>query len=215
MKIPRSYARRFAVSLASVDERARAKLEKALEFFDPLSDGAFDAAVAIMRLHCGASASVASRLAAEFYDGLRASFGIKDGFAAEVAQTWVPAATEGATRAFVAEYVQDGDAEKFVEKCIGRLSAETRKSANKCIERNAKRDPKRPKWARVPTGADTCEFCIMLASRGFVYGDEELASHAHANCDCVCVPSWDKKNPALEGYDPDAYYEQYKQSKFY
>lgn len=30
-------------------------------------------------------------------------------------------------------------------------------------------------WARVPTGADTCSFCRMLASRGAVYSSKESA----------------------------------------
>lgn len=46
----------------------------------------------------------------------------------------------------------------------------------------------------------------MLASRGFAYHSEETASHAHANCDCRLVPSWDKKGTSVEGYDPEYYY---------
>lgn len=69
------------------------------------------------------------------------------------------------------------------------------------------------KFARVPTGNETCGFCIMLASRGFVYSSEDAASglnHYHSGCDCRVVPSWDKSS--VDGYDPDAYYEQYKEA---
>ena len=48
-------------------------------------------------------------------------------------------------------------------------------------------------YARVPVG-DTCAFCIMLASRGFVYTSEKTATQTkwgskyHPNCNCVAVP---------------------------
>ena len=48
-------------------------------------------------------------------------------------------------------------------------------------------------YARVPVG-DTCAFCIMLASRGFVYASEKSALRSktggkyHRNCNCIAVP---------------------------
>ena len=48
-------------------------------------------------------------------------------------------------------------------------------------------------YARVPVG-DTCAFCIMLASRGFVYTSEKSATRTklgekyHENCNCIAVP---------------------------
>lgn len=61
-------------------------------------------------------------------------------------------------------------------------------------------------FARVPVGATTCDFCIMLASRGFDYLSEESAGEFdqyHPNCDCRIVPNYE--GGTLEGYDP-AYY---------
>ncbi|OXN01649.1 VG15 protein [Bifidobacterium vansinderenii] len=74
------------------------------------------------------------------------------------------------------------------------------------------RDPTQPRWARVPNGP-TCEFCVMLASRGWVYWTEDSArlggSFHNGNCDCSVVPSWGAQK--LKGYDPDRLYEQYQQ----
>ena len=49
-------------------------------------------------------------------------------------------------------------------------------------------------WARVLTGAESCGFCAMLASRGPVYKSEQTASRIggsqkafHDNCDCETV----------------------------
>lgn len=81
------------------------------------------------------------------------------------------------------------------------------------------------RWARVPQGQETCDFCLMLASRGFVYVSEESAQgwdgHVHRGCDCIVVPgvghfedgstnsmgsSW-VQDTELEGYDRDAMYD--------
>lgn len=44
------------------------------------------------------------------------------------------------------------------------------------------------RYARIPQGAETCDFCLMLASRGFVYLTYETAdAHVHRNCDCIVV----------------------------
>ena len=217
MQIPRSYIENYSKALNAVSDKARARLVDALSKIDYSADVAEvrNAVIAIMQPACGASSTLAARLAAEFYDGLRARFGIDDGFTAEVDSQRVPEATEGAVRAFVQDLVDDNPIEQFVGKCADRIDYETRKAANECMAYNAKNDPKKPRWARVPTGAETCQFCIMLASRGFVYHSEETASHAHAHCDCRVVVSWDKKNPAVQGYDPEKYYDMWKHPEKY
>lgn len=184
MQIPRSYVENYSRALNVVSERARAQLVDALLRIDYTADVASirNAVIAIMQPACGASAAMAARLAAEFYDGLRLRFGIDDGFAAEAESMREPEATDGAVRAFAQDLVDGKPVEQFVGKCADRIDYETRRAANECIAYNAKNDPKKPRWARIPTGAETCQFCIMLASRGFVYHSEETASHAHANC---------------------------------
>ena len=80
--------------------------------------------------------------------------------------------------------------------------------------------------ARRPSGAKTCDFCLMLASRGPVYGTAEdaggYANRYHDDCDCIPVPvkgrwvpdgsqrgaHWEGQDP---GYDHDKLYaEEYK-----
>ena len=59
------------------------------------------------------------------------------------------------------------------------------------------------RYARVPVG-DTCAFCIMLASRGFVYTSKKAATLTsagekyHDNCNCVAVPF--HKADTIPGY---------------
>lgn len=71
------------------------------------------------------------------------------------------------------------------------------------------------RYARIPQGMETCDFCLMLASRGFVYLSAESAegwNHTHRGCDCIVVAglvhkgedgSW-VQDTELEGYDLDS-----------
>ena len=59
------------------------------------------------------------------------------------------------------------------------------------------------RFARVPTGRETCGWCYMLASRGFGYTSAQAASAgSHEGCDCLVVPGADGKT-VVEGYDPE------------
>lgn len=63
------------------------------------------------------------------------------------------------------------------------------------------------RYARVPGGGETCDFCMMLAGRGFDYHSEKSAlgrgGHGvHQNCDCVVFPGR-KGRTAIDGYDPE------------
>lgn len=69
-------------------------------------------------------------------------------------------------------------------------------------------------WARVPTGADTCNWCRMLASRGAVYHTKQLAKFGtkgkkyHGDCDCTPILVRGPEDYP-KGYDPDALYDEY------
>lgn len=90
---------------------------------------------------------------------------------------------------------------------------------NKAVNGHARRTMTRNtanhggRYARVPTGATTCAFCLMLASRGFVYRSAESAGEFdsyHSNCDCQVIASFDEDNSAIDGYDPDEYLAMYR-----
>lgn len=69
-------------------------------------------------------------------------------------------------------------------------------------------------WARVPTGADTCAWCRMLASRGAVYRSEGTADgdryHGHCDCQPVLVRG-SEDYPG--GYNPGALFDQYEAAR--
>ena len=67
------------------------------------------------------------------------------------------------------------------------------------------------RFARVPQGGDTCTFCAMLASRGFVYWTRKTAgefNHYHHNCRCLVIP--DDGSGEVEGYDPDEWLQRWR-----
>ena len=96
--------------------------------------------------------------------------------------------------------------EEIISSAVGRLVKKT--GANTTLK-NAIRDGAQYAW--IPHG-DTCSFCIMLASNGWMSGGEGLkngqAAHIHANCDCTYGVRFDGKS-GVAGYDPDKYKEMY------
>lgn len=85
-----------------------------------------------------------------------------------------------------------------------QLSKDVINSTARLTQRfTSEKDPSKPRYARVPQGA-TCAFCIMLASRGFVYWSEESAGKFHGyhrDDNCQIVSSWGGMR--VNGYDPD------------
>lgn len=203
-EIPRSVIDAFTDQLNMISERHRTGLAEALAKIDMDADVATvrDQVARAMQVWCGGASDMSAMVAAEFYDGLR-ELCVGEPMGALVDGGRVPEATEGAVRAFVQDLVEGKAKEVFVDKCLDRLDYEVKRAAAECVVRNAERDPKRVRYARVPSGGETCPFCAMLASRGFVYHSEELASHAHAGCRCRVVPGWDGADSRVEGYDPN------------
>lgn len=98
-------------------------------------------------------------------------------------------------------------------------SAEAQKKFRGAMQRHAKQpgrdllfdnsDRRGVTFARVPVG-DTCSWCLMLASRGFVYTSAKNAGEMrqfHDWDDCLIVPS-DAKDLPPE-YDPEKLYDLY------
>ena len=224
-EIPRVYVDNFTAALNKLSQKTREKLAEALASIDMSQDVATvrEQVIDVMQAYCGGATDMAATLAAEFYDGLR-ELAIGERMGALAASGRVPDATEGAVRAF-AQALVDGDQQAFADRCLERLDYEVKRAAAECIEYNAQRDPARPRYARVPSGSETCDFCTMLASRGPVYRTERSAGaidHWHANCDCRVVPVFRsvavhtgnggvvrRGGTRIEGYDPDALYDRY------
>lgn len=209
-EIPRVYVDRFTDALNRLSQDMRKRLADELAAIDMSQDVATvrNQVIEVMQTYCGGASDVSATLAAEFYDGLREiEIGERLGAIADSGRK--VAATDGAVRAFAQKLV-DGKPDEFRELCLERLDYEIKIAAERAVLINGARDSKRPRFARVPTGTETCDFCLMLASRGFVYRSKDSASHSHANCDCRIVPSW--KANKVEGYDPKAIYKRWQEA---
>lgn len=114
-----------------------------------------------------------------------------------------------------AQKLVNGDLNGFLQNVGQKAFDLTRNTANQTMIKNAKRDYKKGvRWARVPSGLETCGFCVMLASRGFVYYTKESAGYNvlglnrfHSFCDCRVFPG--TEDTKIEGYDPEHLYDVY------
>lgn len=127
---------------------------------------------------------------------------------------------------YYANSLRDGTEEgleRFVRNCTDRTRLLTRRCSNEAViescaaSAKSARRRKGPgkgrgvRFARVPRGGDTCTFCAMLASRGFVYWSRKTAgefNHYHLHCRCTIVP--DDGSGEVEGYDPTEWYARWK-----
>lgn len=122
------------------------------------------------------------------------------------------------TARYQVEKLKSGDNEGFVDQIADASRYFAERGANDTMANlgkvDAKRFGKKVRFARVPTGATTCSYCCMLASRGFVYKSELSALNAnHRHCDCRIVEGFEGMN--VEGYDPDEYYDRWKHPEKY
>lgn len=111
---------------------------------------------------------------------------------------------------YLADLLNEGDLDGFKSSVADVTKFYVKRSAQESMIRNCIDASVR--YARVPSGFETCSFCFMLASRGFVYGDEEKAGVTHKfhpNCDCIVVPGAYGRTK-IDGYDPQGMYDRWK-----
>lgn len=109
---------------------------------------------------------------------------------------------------YQARKLVEGDIDGFLDSCGEYIENNVKQSLNDTILSNVARDKEHGvRFARVTTGAETCAFCYMLASRGAAYWTRKTAgeqNHYHRRCDCKIVPGFEDNQDAavVEGYDP-------------
>ena len=87
------------------------------------------------------------------------------------------------------------------------------------VQRRAKPAADEIGYARVPSSLNPCAFCVMLASRGFVYRSEYTATKTksggryHEHCSCKAVPFFDAGSIVGYGKKLDAYYGMYSDAR--
>lgn len=100
----------------------------------------------------------------------------------------------------------------FVTKAVADTARQTQTYNTRRVYKKRMRGWEKARFARIPQGDKTCAFCMMLASRGFVYLSRETAGEFdkyHTDCDCLVVSAF-SSDAAVEGYDPSELYQMYQ-----
>lgn len=205
----------YAERVQALCESARAYVRHGLLEFGRRFPGATvrdwrDAGAVLLRQAAEAYGDMAVAAACDEYDRVAQAQGVDcQGAARDVGD--LPQEAYDRPAAYLADKVAHGDVPGFVKAMAAKASDYVSQSANRAVVRNASRDRRRGmRYARVPTGRETCGFCLMLASRGFVYHGARAAGlfdRYHDNCDCRVVPG--RAGSSVPGYDPDWYREVY------
>ena len=160
---------------------------------------------------------VAAEFAAQWYDRRAEQVGAMLEQAVTMT-TYGPDSVDAVARYQAKKLAKGGDA-AFAKACGEFARDDAFRSLNETIIANVGRDKdKGVRFARVPTGFETCTFCLMIASRGAVYHTRKTAGefkHFHRRCDCKIVPGFgdDPDAELVEGVRPEELYELYKQFK--
>lgn len=145
---------------------------------------------------------------ADFYDAVLEVLD-DDGAAAMPAAIDRIRADKAVRRCASSLFGDDADLGKFADGVSDFLERTVSHRADECVAENAvaaneagarKGRKRQMKFARVPSGP-SCGFCIMLASRGFVYATRKSAgefTRFHNRCDCRIVEGDESLH--IEGY---------------
>jgi hypothetical protein len=176
--LPRSFVEQYTSQLHNLTEVAQSKLVGALSRLNVDSPN-FRASVAgLFEYHARVSAEAAAEIAAAFYRGASAYL------TGEVPDVTAVSGFESDAAYAAAYAIEDSTASQadMTRQLSNALGYQINSAAGRASRNCGKQDKRRPKFARVPTGAETCAWCISTAGLGFHYISEETASHTHSNC---------------------------------
>lgn len=133
---------------------------------------------------------MAAGVAADWYDLIRAQLASsRRGFAAVMAEA-PDRGRADALAGWAVGPLYSGAPEpgKALTRAAGGLQRTILAGARDTILGSTRRDPARPRWARVTSGG--CDWCEMLADRGAVYASDTVSFEAHDWCGCSAVPDF-------------------------
>lgn len=205
-----------AYRLATGDLSARVK--GALEaFFLSLDlnkpDVARDALLEFLPVLTDQYGAVAATMAADWYEELRAASGAPGTFRTTTAASVPAKAVEEQVR-FLAGNLWTPDPMAMLGGLLVAADKYVKQPGRDTMVTNAKREGVR--WARVPTGAKTCSWCLILASRDAVFHSKASAggdgNRYHGDCDCIPTRIANASDYP-PGYLPDNAYEMYQAAR--
>lgn len=199
---------------SAVDEQAglaRAYVKRALDAYfaanpNATTGDAREFCIELLKTSMPNFCDAAGTLAADFFDEVCEAEGIE--VTSELYEATDYSIVEDKVRYF-ADRLNEGDAEAFKREVVDATHYFVKRSAYDNMVMNCEANGVR--YARVPSGFETCPFCFMLASRGFVYHSEATAKGLHGyhdHCDCCIVPG-KRGRTRIDGYDPKGMYKRW------
>ena len=142
---------------------------------------------------------VAASMAAEWFDDMRLSEGVRGYFRAlPQPSPYAADAVEGMVRRAVAPMFEEVPDVAAVMRTVAQNAGKYVLGASReTVRRNSFIDPKGVGFQRVARPG-ACDFCLMLVSRGAVYKKETAFFASHGDCNCAAVPSWDRDAPEVD-----------------
>lgn len=209
MQISRSDLEAYRSTLIDLGAAAAEEVKAAIEgqdgTVDELREYALDAILGSLDLY----GEAAQALAAQLFDEICAAEGIDA--EAEIFDDIIDTTLAAGKVRYFARKLVERDTAGYALDCGTLADFYVKRSAYENTLRNCYGYHVR--YARIPTGPSTCNWCTMLASRGFVYYTRDTAYEgSHVRCDCIVVAGG--PDTTVEGYDPDAYYKAWRDSGF-
>lgn len=212
--VDRALIEQFRAGNSELSRRVRAELEaffRSLDLSKP--DATRDALLAFLPALTSQYGEVAAALAADWYEETRAASGAAGRFRA-VTAAGVPAEAVEAKVRFLAGHLWTPEPAAMLGGLLTAADKYVKQPGRETVAYNAKRENVR--WARVPTGAKTCSWCLVLASRDAVYSSKQSAGgdghKFHGDCDCVATRIA-KPSDYPTDYLPDNYYAMYQAAR--
>lgn len=177
-QLPLSFVERYTSQLHSLSDVARSKLAGALSRLNADSPNFRDSVAGLFEYHAQVSAEAAAEIARAFYQGASAYL------TGEVPDVEAISGFDENAALAAAYAIEDSTASRadMTRQLGNALGYQINRAAGVATRNCGKQDKRHPKFARVPTGAETCAWCISMAGLGFHYMSEETASHTHSNC---------------------------------
>lgn len=203
MKLSRAAANRYTRTIGFLSEQAQMDLALAVASLD--WDTADIKALEANRNYVIAKAwqiaqrygTAAASEAADYFEACAAAAAPRAKIAAKVADSARIEGVDASVRYAAGALFKSGgaDVKSFTDIVNGALCRMVVTAANETIAQSGKDAGVKVRYARIIGDENPCELCIDLASRGFVWAEDELIE-PHDHCKCALVPGFGD-NPEL------------------
>lgn len=196
MTIKEDSWRRYITALRKINDTAADEMESFMDANRDSDDDSWDdVSREIIAYAYGLTTkygSAAAELACEMYDTV-----------AKISQANVPEAEPAELPSYSRMAAAMNGAmsqSKRSDVVAAEVGRHVKRAAADTILKNARRDGAETAW--IPTGHETCTFCLELAARGWRPAPSgEHAEHIHSHCDCMYAARFNK-DTNYEGYEP-------------